>query len=138
MLRRPPRSTRTDTLFPYTTLFRSQNHAHRRTVQACAVKPDLSIGGAKLITSDQIRAARALLRMSAEDLARQSGVGHSTIRRIEAAEGVPSASAKNLAAVQRTLEAAGAEFIQIGRAHVRTPVTNAHIVCRLRLEKKKQ
>src|SRR3546814_1579574 len=26
MLRRPPRSTRTDTLFPYTTLFRS-NHA---------------------------------------------------------------------------------------------------------------
>src|SRR3546814_4700511 len=30
MLRRPPRSTRTDTLFPYTTLFRSR----RRAVQA--------------------------------------------------------------------------------------------------------
>src|SRR3546814_1406215 len=29
MIRRPPRSTRTDTLFPYTTLFRSaKNHAH--------------------------------------------------------------------------------------------------------------
>src|SRR3546814_12246512 len=27
MLRRPPRSTRTDTLFPYTTLFRSQQRA---------------------------------------------------------------------------------------------------------------
>src|SRR3546814_2364667 len=26
MRRRPPRSTRTDTLFPYTTLFRSGNH----------------------------------------------------------------------------------------------------------------
>src|SRR3546814_9807802 len=26
MIRRPPRSTRTDTLFPYTTLFRSQHH----------------------------------------------------------------------------------------------------------------
>src|SRR3546814_9001809 len=26
MIRRPPRSTRTDTLFPYTTLFRSQRH----------------------------------------------------------------------------------------------------------------
>src|SRR3546814_3758219 len=26
--------------------------------------------------------------------------------------------------------------VEIGRAHVRTPVTNAHIVCRLRLEKK--
>src|SRR3546814_6535414 len=29
MIRRPPRSTRTDTLFPYTTLFRSQGHANR-------------------------------------------------------------------------------------------------------------
>src|SRR3546814_5240060 len=26
MIRRPPRSTRTDTLFPYTTLFRSASH----------------------------------------------------------------------------------------------------------------
>src|SRR3546814_8011940 len=31
MIRRPPRSTRTDTLFPYTTLFRSdRRHAARR------------------------------------------------------------------------------------------------------------
>src|SRR3546814_11311448 len=28
MIRRPPRSTRTDTLFPYTTLFRSADHPH--------------------------------------------------------------------------------------------------------------
>src|SRR3546814_19873088 len=28
MIRRPPRSTRTYTLFPYTTLFRSRQHAH--------------------------------------------------------------------------------------------------------------
>src|SRR3546814_14603116 len=28
MIRRPPRSTRTDTLFPYTTLFRSRRGAH--------------------------------------------------------------------------------------------------------------
>src|SRR3546814_5209648 len=27
MIRRPPRSTRTDTLFPYTTLFRSSAHS---------------------------------------------------------------------------------------------------------------
>src|SRR3546814_2166873 len=32
MLRRPPRSTRTDTLFPYTTLFRSRSGARHRTV----------------------------------------------------------------------------------------------------------
>src|SRR3546814_15295124 len=29
MIRRPPRSTRTDTLFPYTTLFRSSNNLNR-------------------------------------------------------------------------------------------------------------
>src|SRR3546814_6889527 len=29
MIRRPPRSTRTDTLFPYTTLFRSVHHQRR-------------------------------------------------------------------------------------------------------------
>src|SRR3546814_14294195 len=29
MIRRPPRSTRTDTLFPYTTLFRSVQLVHR-------------------------------------------------------------------------------------------------------------
>src|SRR3546814_18423875 len=28
MIRRPPRSTRTDTLFPYTTLFRSYSYPH--------------------------------------------------------------------------------------------------------------
>src|SRR3546814_2284841 len=33
MIRRPPRSTRTDTLFPYTTLFRSVNYlGYRSTV----------------------------------------------------------------------------------------------------------
>src|SRR3546814_3549619 len=31
MIRRPPRSTRTDTLFPYTTLFRSHRRARVRT-----------------------------------------------------------------------------------------------------------
>src|SRR3546814_8920977 len=30
MIRRPPRSTRTDTLFPYTTLFRSHHHVGHR------------------------------------------------------------------------------------------------------------
>src|SRR3546814_19833155 len=39
MKRRPPRSTRTDTLFPYTTLFRSGRHrhrAHRRSLETAA------------------------------------------------------------------------------------------------------
>src|SRR3546814_9842949 len=32
MIRRPPRSTRTDTLFPYTTLFRSPDGGHHRAL----------------------------------------------------------------------------------------------------------
>src|SRR3546814_9664975 len=36
MIRRPPRSTRTDTLFPYTTLFRSRPAVHRVTVENMA------------------------------------------------------------------------------------------------------
>src|SRR3546814_12114708 len=34
MIRRPPRSTRTDTLFPYTTLFRSPFHTPRLPLRA--------------------------------------------------------------------------------------------------------
>src|SRR3546814_15300349 len=33
MIRRPPRSTRTDTLFPYTTLFRSINDFNKRNAE---------------------------------------------------------------------------------------------------------
>src|SRR3546814_1588133 len=38
MIRRPPRSTRTDTLFPYTTLLRSSGCKRRRT-DAAAFRP---------------------------------------------------------------------------------------------------
>src|SRR3546814_14230766 len=42
MIRRPPRSTRTDTLFPYTTLFRSLHRVHVLDVfgQELAVEAD--------------------------------------------------------------------------------------------------
>src|SRR3546814_11165450 len=36
MIRRPPRSTRTDTLFPYTTLFRSGQTGSETSRQACS------------------------------------------------------------------------------------------------------
>src|SRR3546814_14601882 len=38
MIRRPPRSTRTDTLFPYTTLFRSQMRRFTRLTNAFSKK----------------------------------------------------------------------------------------------------
>src|SRR3546814_16293847 len=37
MIRRPPRSTRTDTLFPYTTLFRSGSQAARLALDRDAI-----------------------------------------------------------------------------------------------------
>jgi transcriptional regulator with XRE-family HTH domain len=65
----------------------------------------------KTITGAQIRAARALIRWTAEDLAREAALGVATIRRAEASDGPLQMTASNLAAVQRTLEAAGVEFI---------------------------
>src|SRR3546814_10570936 len=51
MIRRPPRSTRTDTLFPYTTLFRSKLYG--ATVDASG-KPFLS-SGARTLSPGQLR-----------------------------------------------------------------------------------
>src|SRR3546814_3773475 len=79
MILRPPRSTRTDTLFPYTTLFRSRGDPAPGAAGGRGRRPGAARGG------------RA---------------GGPAPRR------------------------------QIGRAHVWTPVTNAHLVCRLLLEKK--
>ena len=64
-----------------------------------------------MITSDQIRAARALLRWSGKDLAEKTGLGFSTLMRLEVLEGVPSAQAKTLETIQKVFEKAGVEFI---------------------------
>ena len=65
-----------------------------------------------IITSDQVRAAKALLRWSGEDLADKSGVSLSTIRRVEAAESIPEGqNLKTLFAIKVALEGGGVEFI---------------------------
>lgn len=63
-----------------------------------------------MITSDQIRAARSMLRWTGKDLAEKSGVGFSTLMRLEAELGVPNAQAKTLEALRRAFEEAGIEF----------------------------
>jgi ribosome-binding protein aMBF1 (putative translation factor) len=63
------------------------------------------------LSSAQIRAARALLRWSAADLAKESALGANTIRRAEVAEEGTSLTVANELAIRRTLEAAGVEFI---------------------------
>src|SRR3546814_5528291 len=50
MIRRPPRSTRTDTLFPYTTLFRSRQNALDKLIGHIA-RSGTTLGGFLLVTS---------------------------------------------------------------------------------------
>lgn len=64
-----------------------------------------------MISSAQIRAARALLRWSAVDLSAASGIGTATLQRMEVMEGVPSGQVRTLLAIKEALEAAGVEFI---------------------------
>jgi hypothetical protein len=64
-----------------------------------------------VITGAQIRASRAALRWTADILASHARVGVQTIKRLEAADGVPSGRSTTLLGVQTALEAAGIEFI---------------------------
>jgi transcriptional regulator with XRE-family HTH domain len=65
----------------------------------------------KEITGAQIRAARALVRWSAKELAREAGVGVATISRAEVEEGRTTLTTVNLKAIQAALENGGVEFI---------------------------
>src|SRR3546814_3631102 len=82
MIRRPPRSTRTDTLFPYATLFRSQvsvaerpdlPHAQRSSIWAVAPRRpqqvrsqglpgDVGLSGAAAVVRDRGAGARGRTR----------------------------------------------------------------------------
>ena len=58
-----------------------------------------------------MRAARAMLRWTALDLATASKVGVATIRRVEVVDGEIPVTAANEAAIKRALESAGIDFI---------------------------
>jgi len=64
-----------------------------------------------LITSEQIRAGRALIKWSADELALSAGIGVATIRRFESVAGVPSGQLRVLELLKKALENAGVEFI---------------------------
>src|SRR3546814_5681974 len=104
MIPRPPRSTRTDTLFPYTTLFRSIHRCRHHLM-----------GG---------MAPEGLHRAQIEALDIEQGAKQTGFEHVDQVAG-------------DTARSKTAPDLEIGRAHVLTPVTNAHLVCRLLLEKKK-
>src|SRR3546814_9077564 len=132
MIRRPPRCTRTDTLFPYTTLFRSWpvrgRKRRRRRVEARPARryraarplPARTPAGKQATGGRWISCglrwgmflgvAVTLLRPARGRRARRSAAGHPPRRPVlpghrPAAVPLPDA--------------------EIGRAHVRNPVTNA-------------
>jgi len=64
------------------------------------------------ISIRQVKAARALLAWSQEDLAAASGVSIPTIARLEASDGPVGGRAATVTAIRAALEAAGVEFIE--------------------------
>jgi predicted transcriptional regulator len=63
-----------------------------------------------MLTSEQIRGARAMLRIEQKELAQMAGVSLETIKRIERSPGAVSAYASTVDSLQRALETAGVEF----------------------------
>jgi predicted transcriptional regulator len=62
--------------------------------------------------AEQVRAARALLRLSQQELAERSGVSLPTIKRLEVSVGELSAHTTTVRALRTALETAGVEFIE--------------------------
>ena len=67
---------------------------------------------ALVLSSELIRAARALLRWEQRDLASASLVSLPTIKRLESRPGIMAAHASTVAALRKALETAGVEFIE--------------------------
>src|SRR3546814_5838003 len=120
MNRRPPRSTRTDTLFPYTTLFRSAFDDYGDGYWGPAP------AGHFAANSWDVRGLAGNVSEWVADW------WHDGYRR------APTDGAAWLNPGCRTRVVRGGSWAsEIGRAHVWTPVTNAHLVCRIQLEKNK-
>src|SRR3546814_3909473 len=114
MIRRPPSSTRTDTLFPDTTLFRSPVQARRRDRKGPAERgpgePE-----AATVPSDR---ERETTKMQTGSASRRAVVG--LIAGIAGIAAIATVGGATVAHAETTLEKAkAAGFIrEIGRAHV--------------------
>src|SRR3546814_2597075 len=125
MIRRPPRSTRTDTHFPYTTLFRSTTASAspscRRRAGSCPTRKRARptwVAKCSAASSDEAGLGEELS---------MSRIGKNPV---DGPAGVEIAIKGGMVSVK------GKVSSQIGRAHVCTTVTNAQLVCRHPLEKK--
>jgi hypothetical protein len=91
----------------------SRSEAIRRLLEYALRCEEKTSNGKKNkgLSGPQIRAARALLKWSAADLARRASLGVNTIGRAELADYVTSLTTANELAIRRALENAGVEFI---------------------------
>src|SRR3546814_6293462 len=124
MIRRPPRSTRTDTLFPYTTLFRStSNPAEESRAWASAI-----VASPKW---KMLAASTALAWPSTSSLLKTAAIHGRSPRALRYAQGertrmqfarAPSGQADNMKWFKRIAIAFAALLLvvaaEIGRAHV--------------------
>jgi len=76
-----------------------------------------------LLTSEQVRAARSLLRWEQSKLADASGVSLPSIKRLETQPGPLAAQMRTVAAIRSTLEAAGVQFVEAGETAIGSGVT---------------
>jgi transcriptional regulator with XRE-family HTH domain len=64
-----------------------------------------------MLSSDQIRGARAILRLSQADLAKAANLSLETVKRLEAMRGELKVRLDTLTRIKEALERAGVEFI---------------------------
>src|SRR3546814_9662954 len=91
MIRRPPRSTRTDTLFPYTTLFRSRRLAARRVRPSGAVVPPRARAKGTASTAMAMAAIGVAVAPRPASGRTDARGGHRRHPRLARAEGIPPA-----------------------------------------------
>ena len=91
-----------------------------QTAKKSSTLPAKIYFGGGMITGTQIRAARAILRWSAEKLAEKCGLSPGSIRSAERSDEMPEKmQAGNLRAIKTALEKGGVEFDDNGGAKLR-------------------
>src|SRR3546814_6676857 len=125
MIRRPPRATRTDTLVPYTTLFRSYSLAgrSRRANDKDFHKDEKHFLYREYLRIIQVHKPTIFVMETVMGLLSSKHSGDPMFENIIADLSMPP---EGLEYEIRSFTKKG-----IGRAHVRTHVTHAHLACRL-------